>query len=74
MILFGIVGGEVAFIDYNKGDKAGYVRLTTENTAKPFVEKLNDSKVKMSLFYFDSITKFIIILFFLFFLSFLVNC
>lgn len=39
------LGGEVAFIDYTKGDKAGHVRLTTENSAAPVFAKFTDSKL-----------------------------
>lgn len=41
------LGGEVAFIDYTKGDKTGHVRLTTADSAKPVIEKLTDSKLKV---------------------------
>lgn len=39
------LGGEVAFIDYNKGDKAGHVRLATADSAKPVLDKMTDSKL-----------------------------
>lgn len=41
------LGGEVAFIDYNKGDKAGHVRLTSADAAKPVVAKMTDSKLSV---------------------------
>lgn len=42
------LGGEVAYIDYRKGNKGGYVRLTTENSAQPFLDKLEDKKMKIN--------------------------
>lgn len=36
---------DVGFIDYNKGDKEGHVRLNEEGTAKTLFEKFTDSKV-----------------------------
>lgn len=39
------LGGEVAFIDYTKGDKAGHVRFTTENSAAPVFAKFTDAKL-----------------------------
>lgn len=39
---------DVAFIDYNKGDKSGHVRLNEEGTAKSLIEKFTDSKVSFS--------------------------
>lgn len=41
------LGGEVAFIDYTKGDKAGHVRLTTENSAAPVFAKFTDAKLAL---------------------------
>lgn len=41
------LGGEVAFIDYTKGDKAGHVRLTTENSAAPVFAKFTDAKLSV---------------------------
>lgn len=38
---------EIAFVEYKKGEKSGYVRLTIENTAKPLLDKLEDKKVKL---------------------------
>lgn len=38
---------EIAFIDYNKGDPTGHVRLTTENSAKPLFDKFQDGKLKV---------------------------
>lgn len=38
---------EVAYIDYTKGDKSGYIRLTEENSAKSFVDKLENNKLKI---------------------------
>lgn len=37
---------EVAYIEYNRGDKSGYLRFSTENTAQPFLDKLEDKKVR----------------------------
>uniref|UniRef100_A0A0K8TR23 Putative la rna-binding domain of la-related protein 3 n=1 Tax=Tabanus bromius TaxID=304241 RepID=A0A0K8TR23_TABBR len=37
----------IAFLEYNKGDSTGYVRLQNENSAKPLLEKLTDSKLKV---------------------------
>lgn len=42
-----VLGGEVAFIDYTKGDKTGHVRLTTENSAGPVFEKFTDGKLSL---------------------------
>lgn len=42
-----LLEAEVAYIDYTKGDKNGYIRLTEENSAKPFVDKLEDNKFKI---------------------------
>ncbi|KAJ6650053.1 La protein like [Pseudolycoriella hygida] len=39
---------EVAYIDYTKGDKKGYIRLSEENSAKTIVDKLEDNKLKIS--------------------------
>lgn len=39
---------EIAYIDYSKGDKSGYVRLTEENAAKTLIEKLEDNKLKLN--------------------------
>jgi len=36
---------DVGFIDYNKGDENGHVRLNEEGTAKTFIDKLTDSKL-----------------------------
>lgn len=36
---------DVGFIDYNKGDATGHVRLNEEGSAKTLIEKLTDSKV-----------------------------
>lgn len=38
---------EVAYIDYSKGDKNGYIRLTEENSAKTLIDKLDDNKLKL---------------------------
>jgi len=38
---------EAAYIDYTKGDKSGYIRLAEENSAKSFVDKLEDNKLKI---------------------------
>lgn len=41
------LGAEVAYIDYTKGDKAGHVRLTTENSAAPVFAKFADAKLAL---------------------------
>ncbi|XP_012275074.1 la protein homolog isoform X2 [Orussus abietinus] len=41
-------GAVVAFIDFKKGDSKGWVRLQGEDAAKPFVEKMIDSKITIS--------------------------
>uniref|UniRef100_A0AAG5DM31 Lupus La protein n=1 Tax=Anopheles atroparvus TaxID=41427 RepID=A0AAG5DM31_ANOAO len=38
---------EVAFIDYQKGDKAGHFRFNQEDAGKRFIEKLTDNKLKI---------------------------
>jgi len=38
---------EAAYIDYTKGDKSGYIRLTEGNSAKSFVDKLDENKLKI---------------------------
>lgn len=38
---------EVAFIDYQKGDKSGHLRFTQEDAGKLFIEKLTDNKLKI---------------------------
>lgn len=43
---------EVAFVGYNKGDKVGHIRLAVENSAKKFLEKLQDQKVVSYDFYY----------------------
>lgn len=41
------LGADVAFIDFQKGDESAHVRLSTENTAKPLLDKLTDGKLKL---------------------------
>lgn len=36
---------EVAYIDFQRGNTEGYIRLQGENTAKPVLEKMNEEKV-----------------------------
>ncbi|XP_037031403.1 la protein homolog isoform X1 [Bradysia coprophila] len=38
---------EIAYIDYSKGDKSGYIRLTEENAAKTLIDKLDGNKLKL---------------------------
>lgn len=38
----------MAYIDFTKGDKNGYIRLTEENAAKTLIEKLEDNKLKVN--------------------------
>lgn len=40
--------GNVAFVDFHKGDEKAYVRLNTENGAKDVFAKLTDGKIKLS--------------------------
>ncbi|CAD7079610.1 unnamed protein product [Hermetia illucens] len=42
------LGGEVAYIEYTRGDKSGYVRLQQENSAQPFLDKVEDKKIKLA--------------------------
>lgn len=41
------LGADVAFIDFQRGDDSAHVRLSTENTAQPLLEKLTDGKLKL---------------------------
>lgn len=38
---------DIAFIDFQKGDKAGHVRFAQSDDGKRFVEKLTDNKLKI---------------------------
>ncbi|KAK9869863.1 hypothetical protein WA026_003588 [Henosepilachna vigintioctopunctata] len=40
-----IEGVEIAFIDFNKGDTEGYLRLSKENSAPEFFKKLTDGEL-----------------------------
>ena len=40
------LGGEVAFVDYSKGDAKGHVRLSVEGSGKTLFAKLEDGKVR----------------------------
>lgn len=40
-------GGDIAFVDFSKGDKKGYVRYSAENIGKEVVAKLTDGKFKV---------------------------
>lgn len=40
--------GEVAFVDFHKGDTDGYVRLTAENAAKIVFEKIENGKLSLA--------------------------
>lgn len=40
-------GGDIAFVDFSKGDKKGYVRYSAENIGKEVVAKLTDGKIKV---------------------------
>ncbi|PZC80276.1 hypothetical protein B5X24_HaOG214975 [Helicoverpa armigera] len=42
------IGADIAYIDFNIGDKEGWVRLTKENTAKGIAEKMTDNKMKIA--------------------------
>lgn len=44
----GELGANVAFVDFNKGDAVGYVRLQGENDAKTVIDKMHESKVSIS--------------------------
>lgn len=46
--LFKISGGEVAFVDYSKGDPKGHVRLSVEGSGKTLFAKLEDGKVRFT--------------------------
>lgn len=37
---------DIAYIDYQRGQTEGWVRLQGENTAVPLLEKINESKVR----------------------------
>ncbi|XP_055920264.1 la protein homolog [Eupeodes corollae] len=39
---------DIAYIDYSKSDKEGHIRLHNENSAAPFLEKVEDKKLKLS--------------------------
>lgn len=39
---------EVAYIDYSKGDKEGYIRFHQEDSASQFLEKLEEKKVGLN--------------------------
>lgn len=39
--------GEVAFVDFQKGDESAHVRLSNENTAKTVFDKLENGKLKL---------------------------
>lgn len=41
------MGGDVAFVDFAKGDEKAYVRINKENGAKELVAKLEDGKMKL---------------------------
>lgn len=41
------LGGEVAFVDYSKGDPKGHVRLSVEGSGKTLFAKLEDGKFKV---------------------------
>lgn len=41
------LGGDVAFIDFQKGDESAHVRLGSENTAQTIFDKLTDGKLKL---------------------------
>ncbi|KAG4070857.1 hypothetical protein HA402_011083 [Bradysia odoriphaga] len=43
-----LADAEIAYIDYSKGDKSGYIRLTEENTAKTLIDKLDGNKLKLN--------------------------
>jgi len=45
--VFEELGGEVSFIDFQKGDEVAHVRLNTENSAQPIVDKLEGAKFKV---------------------------
>lgn len=40
--------GEVAFVDFHKGDTDGYVRLSAENSAKTVFEKIEGGKLSLA--------------------------
>lgn len=40
-------GGDIAFVDFSKGDKKGYVRYSAENIGKEVVAKITDGKFKV---------------------------
>uniref|UniRef100_A0A1I8MGT2 La domain protein n=1 Tax=Musca domestica TaxID=7370 RepID=A0A1I8MGT2_MUSDO len=39
---------EIAYVEYNKGDKSGHVRFHEEDSAVKFLEKLEDKKLKIN--------------------------
>ncbi|XP_033350749.1 la protein homolog [Bombus vosnesenskii] len=43
----GELGANVAFVDFNKGDAAGYARLQGENDAKTVIDKMHESKISI---------------------------
>ncbi|XP_055371436.1 la protein homolog [Condylostylus longicornis] len=41
------LGAQIAFIEYNKGDKSGYIRLAVEDSAKLILDKIENNKLKL---------------------------
>jgi len=41
------LGAQVAFIEYSKGDKSGYIRLAVEDSAKTVLDKVENNKLKL---------------------------
>ena len=39
------IGGDVVYVDFNKGDELAFVRFSGENSAKTVFEKIEESKV-----------------------------
>ncbi|XP_032685441.1 la protein homolog isoform X2 [Odontomachus brunneus] len=45
------LNAEIAYIDFQRGDEKGWIRLQGENAAKPLVDKMEDGKMKIQDFY-----------------------
>lgn len=40
------LNAEIAYIDFQRGDEKGWIRLQGENAAKPVVDKMEEGKVR----------------------------
>lgn len=44
----GELNASIAFVDYKKGDKEGWIRLQGEDAAGPIIEKMEDNKISIN--------------------------